>query len=128
MHRKRVSPDASDPDNGARLWKASEPLVAKSRESHGGSVPAERTSPGLTQAQVSPGFRAVSLCYRLFGFERGVGPWWGRGRAGHPRSRDRRGRRRGPRGSRVAYIAYVMYVAVGDQETNDGIPFVHRHA
>ena len=34
MHRKRVSPDASDPDNGARLWKASEALVAKSRESH----------------------------------------------------------------------------------------------
>ncbi len=33
MHRKRVSPDASDPDNGARLWKASEALVAKSRES-----------------------------------------------------------------------------------------------
>ena len=43
MHRKRVSPDASDPDNGARLWKASEPLVAKSRESHGGSVPPSET-------------------------------------------------------------------------------------
>ena len=34
MHRKRVSPAASDPDNGARLWEASEALVAKSRESH----------------------------------------------------------------------------------------------
>ena len=34
MHRKRVSPDASDPENGARLWEASEALVAKSRESH----------------------------------------------------------------------------------------------
>ena len=34
MHRKRVSPSAADPDNGARLWKASEALVAKSRESH----------------------------------------------------------------------------------------------
>ena len=34
LHRKRVSPNASDPDNGARLWKASEALVAKSRESH----------------------------------------------------------------------------------------------
>ena len=34
MHRKRVSPVASDPDNGARLWEASEALVAKSRESH----------------------------------------------------------------------------------------------
>ena len=34
MHRKRVSPNASDPDNGARLWKASEALVAKSRQSH----------------------------------------------------------------------------------------------
>ena len=33
MHRKRVSPNASDPDNGARLWKASEALVAKSRVS-----------------------------------------------------------------------------------------------
>ena len=29
MRRKQVSPAASDPDNGARLWKASEPLVAK---------------------------------------------------------------------------------------------------
>ena len=34
MHRKQVSPNASDPDNGARLWKASEALVAKSRQSH----------------------------------------------------------------------------------------------
>ena len=34
MHRKQVSPNASDPDNGARLWQASEALVAKSRESH----------------------------------------------------------------------------------------------
>ena len=34
MHRKQVSPNASDPDNGARFWKASEALVAKSRQSH----------------------------------------------------------------------------------------------
>ncbi len=33
MHRKQVSPDASDPDNGARLWEASEPLVQMSRQS-----------------------------------------------------------------------------------------------
>ena len=33
-HRKRVSRGASDPVNGARLWEASEPLVAKSRASH----------------------------------------------------------------------------------------------
>ena len=33
MQRKSVSPFASDPGNGARLWEASEPLVAKSRES-----------------------------------------------------------------------------------------------
>lgn len=32
MQRKAVSPTASDPENGARLWEASEPLVAKSRE------------------------------------------------------------------------------------------------
>lgn len=31
MHRKRVSPTASDPNNGARLWETSEALVAKSR-------------------------------------------------------------------------------------------------
>ena len=34
MHRKQVSPNASDPDNGARLWQASEALVAESRQSH----------------------------------------------------------------------------------------------
>ena len=34
MHRKQVSPNASDPDNGARFWKASEALVVKSRQSH----------------------------------------------------------------------------------------------
>ena len=34
MHRKQVSPNASDPDNGARFWKASEALVAESRQSH----------------------------------------------------------------------------------------------
>ena len=34
MHRKRVSPGASAPDNGARLWRASEALVADSREPH----------------------------------------------------------------------------------------------
>ena len=33
MHRKQVSPAASDPDNGVRLWEASEALVAESRES-----------------------------------------------------------------------------------------------
>ena len=33
MQRKAVSRTASDPDNGARLWQASEALVAKSRES-----------------------------------------------------------------------------------------------
>ena len=33
MHAKQVSPDAADPENGARLWEASEPMVAKSRES-----------------------------------------------------------------------------------------------
>ncbi len=33
MQRKAVSRTASDPDNGARLWEASEALVAKSRES-----------------------------------------------------------------------------------------------
>ena len=33
MRRKEVSGAASDPDNGARLWKVSEALVAKSRES-----------------------------------------------------------------------------------------------
>lgn len=32
MQRKSVSPAASDPENGIRLWEASEPLVAKSRE------------------------------------------------------------------------------------------------
>ncbi len=32
MQRKAVSSTASDPENGARLWEASEPLVAKSRE------------------------------------------------------------------------------------------------
>lgn len=32
MQRKAVSPTASDPENGARLWEASEPLVAKSRD------------------------------------------------------------------------------------------------
>ena len=34
MHRKQVSPNASDPDNGARFWQASEVLVAESRQSH----------------------------------------------------------------------------------------------
>ena len=33
MQRKAVSRTAADPDNGARLWEASEALVAKSRES-----------------------------------------------------------------------------------------------
>ena len=33
MQRKAVSPTASDPENGVRLWEASEPLVARSRES-----------------------------------------------------------------------------------------------
>lgn len=33
MHAKQVSPDAGDPGNGARLWEASEPMVARSRES-----------------------------------------------------------------------------------------------
>ena len=33
MHRKQVSPVAADPENGARLWSASELLVSKSRES-----------------------------------------------------------------------------------------------
>ncbi len=32
MQRKSVSPAASDPENGTRLWEASEALVAKSRE------------------------------------------------------------------------------------------------
>ena len=30
MHRKQVSPPASDPENGTKLWEASEALVAKS--------------------------------------------------------------------------------------------------
>ena len=34
MRRKLVSRAAADPDNGVRLWEASEALVAKSRESH----------------------------------------------------------------------------------------------
>ena len=33
MNRKQVSPIASDPESGARLWTASEPMVARSRES-----------------------------------------------------------------------------------------------
>ena len=33
MHAKQVSPDAANPDNGARLWEASKPMVAKSRAS-----------------------------------------------------------------------------------------------
>ena len=33
MHRKQVSPVAADPENGAKLWSASELLVSKSRES-----------------------------------------------------------------------------------------------
>ena len=33
MQRKQVSPAAADAGNGARLWEASEALVAKSRES-----------------------------------------------------------------------------------------------
>ena len=33
MQRKPVSPTASDPENGARLWESSEALLAKSRES-----------------------------------------------------------------------------------------------
>ena len=33
MQHKAVSPPAADPDNGIRLWEASEALVAKSRES-----------------------------------------------------------------------------------------------
>ena len=33
MNRKQVSPAASDPESGARLWTASEPMVARSRES-----------------------------------------------------------------------------------------------
>ena len=33
MQRKSVSPTASDPENGTRLWEASETLVTKSRES-----------------------------------------------------------------------------------------------
>ncbi|WP_423923107.1 SDR family NAD(P)-dependent oxidoreductase [Candidatus Poriferisodalis sp.] len=32
MHRKQVSPPASDPENGTKLWDASEALVAKSSE------------------------------------------------------------------------------------------------
>lgn len=32
MHRKEVSLDAADPGNGARLWEASEAMVAKFRE------------------------------------------------------------------------------------------------
>ena len=32
MQRKSVSDAAADPDNGIRLWEASEPLVAKSRQ------------------------------------------------------------------------------------------------
>lgn len=32
MQRKAVSPLALDPENGARLWEASEPLVARSRD------------------------------------------------------------------------------------------------
>ncbi|MYH68462.1 MAG: SDR family NAD(P)-dependent oxidoreductase [Dehalococcoidia bacterium] len=36
MQRKAVSPTALDPENGARLWEASEPLVAQSRESRRG--------------------------------------------------------------------------------------------
>ena len=34
MQEKSVLPDASDPENGARLWDASARLVAKSRERH----------------------------------------------------------------------------------------------
>lgn len=34
MHRKQVSPDAADPDNGTRLWEASAPMVAGSRQFH----------------------------------------------------------------------------------------------
>ncbi len=34
MHARQVSPDAADPDNGARLWQASEPMVEESRDSH----------------------------------------------------------------------------------------------
>ncbi len=33
MHRRQVSPDAADPDNGARLWEASESMVQMSRQS-----------------------------------------------------------------------------------------------
>ena len=33
MRRKPLSPSASDPVNGTRLWEASEALVAESRES-----------------------------------------------------------------------------------------------
>ena len=33
MQRKSVAPAAADPENGARLWEASEALVAKARES-----------------------------------------------------------------------------------------------
>ena len=33
MHRKQVSPEASDPGNGARLWEASEAMVTESRQS-----------------------------------------------------------------------------------------------
>lgn len=33
MHARQVSPDAANPDNGARLWQASEPMVRMSRES-----------------------------------------------------------------------------------------------
>ena len=32
MHRKRVSPSASDPANGAGPWEASEALVANFRK------------------------------------------------------------------------------------------------
>ena len=32
MHRRQVSPDAADPANGARLWEASEAMMARSRE------------------------------------------------------------------------------------------------
>ena len=34
MHRKRVSPGASDPANGARLWEASEALAENLRKRH----------------------------------------------------------------------------------------------
>ena len=36
MHARQVSPDAADPQNGTRLWEASEPMVQLSRESREG--------------------------------------------------------------------------------------------